>query len=292
VTRAATAIAADLAARLGIPALPVVVPWPAGRSPADPALLLSDVLAAYGATAIVGVREIRDPLETERLAALPAAFEREVRAIYPPASAAKVLAARHGTSRDGAFVLFTGLSGSGKSTIARALADDLRDDGARVTVLDGDEVRRLLSSDLAFDAASREANIDRIAWVAGIIAEHGGIAVAAPIAPFDASRKRARDRVRPPQVFLLVHISTPLEVCEARDRKGLYARARRGEIADFTGISSPYEEPLDADVVIDTTATDVATAVRLVRAALEERLDNADVPAVALDNARRDRPSE
>jgi sulfate adenylyltransferase len=81
-------------------------------------------------------------------------------------------------------------------------------------------------------------------------------------------------------------------VCEARDRKGLYARARRGEIADFTGISSPYEEPLDADVVVDTTATDVATAVRRVRAALEERLDNADAPAPPPDDARRNRPSE
>ena len=170
-------------------------------------------------------------------------------------------------------VLFTGLSGSGKSTIARALADDLAGRGPRgVTLLDGDEVRQHLSSELGFDDASRETNIRRIAYVASLVAAHGGIAVAAPIAPFASSRQWARDLVEQRSVFVLVHVSTPLEVCEARDRKGLYARARAGQLPDFTGISSPYEVPEDADVVVDTTDTGVADAVRRIRQTLERRL--------------------
>jgi sulfate adenylyltransferase len=172
-------------------------------------------------------------------------------------------------------VFFTGLSGSGKSTIARALADELADeDGRRVTLLDGDEVRQHLSRGLGFDAASREINIDRIAWVAALVAEHGGIAVAAPIAPFASGRANARALARAHGAFLLVHVSTPLEVCEARDRKGLYARARAGEIPEFTGISSPYEPPEDADVTIDTTDLTVEEAVRRVRQALVARMDD------------------
>ncbi len=180
----------------------------------------------------------------------------------------------------GAVVLFSGLSGSGKSTIARALVEDLRDGGPReVTLLDGDEVRQHLSSELGFDEASRETNIRRIAWVASLIAAHGGIAVAAPIAPFASSRRYARELVGPRGVFLLVHVSTPLEVCEARDRKGLYARARAGLLPDFTGISSPYEVPDDADVVVDTSATSVDEAVRLVREALDRGLGEGNAAA-------------
>ena len=194
-------------------------------------------------------------------------------ALYPPASAREVLRSLRGSEGPGAVVFFTGLSGSGKSTIARALADELADSGPRrVTLLDGDEVRQHLSRGLGFDAASREINVDRIAWVAALVAEHGGIAVAAPIAPFAAGRRNARALAERQGAFLLVWASTPLDVCEARDRKGLYARARAGEVADFTGISSPYEPPDDADVVIDTTDVDVPEAVRRIRAALDAKL--------------------
>ena len=172
-------------------------------------------------------------------------------------------------------VVFTGLSGSGKSTIARSLVAELEDGGSRrVTLLDGDEIRQHLSAELGFDVASRERNVERIGWVAALVARHGGVAVAAPIAPFAASRARVRAMAEADgSAFLLVWVSTPLAVCEARDRKGLYARARAGDVKDFTGISSPYEEPVDAELVIDTTTTGVEEAVARVRAALEEALE-------------------
>ena len=143
-----------------------------------------------------------------------------------------------------------------------------------MTLLDGDEVRQVLSAGLGYDAASRAANIERIAYVAALVAEHGGIAIAAPIAPFAAGRQHARELAERHGAFLLVHVSTPLAVCEARDRKGLYARARAGEIADFTGISSPYEVPDDADVVDrhdDGRAS--MTPCGRVRAALRAKLE-------------------
>lgn len=174
--------------------------------------------------------------------------------------------------RRGAVVFFTGLSGSGKSTIAQSLAASLEAEGRTVTVLDGDEIRRRLWPELGYDQAARETNIERIAWIASLIARHGGIAVAAPIAPFASGRAHARALVEPHGAFVLVYVSTPLEVAEARDAKGLYARARAGEIPDFTGISSPYEAPTDADVVVDTTDTPVAEAVGAIRDALEQRL--------------------
>ena len=204
-------------------------------------------------------------------------IEAQVAALYPPASAREVLRSLRGSEGPGAVVFFTGLSGSGKSTIARALADELADAGPRrVTLLDGDEVRQHLSRGLGFDAASREINVDRIAWVA---------ARSSPRTAGSPSRRRsprsppgAATPARSPSGrarFLLVWVSTPLDVCEARDRKGLYARARAGEVADFTGISSPYEPPDDADVVIDTTDVDVPEAVRRIRAALDARLATA-----------------
>ena len=149
-----------------------------------------------------------------------------------------------------------------------------------MTLLDGDEVRQHLSRGLGFDAKSRAINIDRIAWVASLVAGHGGIAVAAPIAPFDAGRQAARAMAERSGVFLLVWVSTPLAVCEARDRKGLYARARAGEVAEFTGISSPYEPPGDADVVIDTSELDVTEAVRRVSGALQAKLRRVE-PGIA-----------
>ncbi len=166
-------------------------------------------------------------------------------------------------------MFFTGLSGSGKSTVARALAAELEDDGQGTTLLDGDEVRQHLSKGLGFDRESRETNVERIGYVAALVAKHGGIAVAAPIAPFAAGRAKVRAMAEDAGArFVLVHVSTPLEVCEARDRKGFYARARAGEIAEFTGISSPYEEPDDAELVIDTSVVSVDTAVGAVRAHL------------------------
>ena len=155
----------------------------------------------------------------------------------------------------GVVVLLTGLSGSGKSTLARALHDLLLEDGRRtVTSLDGDVVRRHLSKGLGFSREDRETNVARIGWVAAEIARHRGIALCSPIAPFDATRQQVRAMVEAAGgELVLVHVATPLEECERRDRKGLYAKARRGEIPDFTGISSPYEEPQDADVVVDTT---------------------------------------
>jgi sulfate adenylyltransferase len=156
------------------------------------------------------------------------------------------------------FVLFlTGLSGSGKSTIARDLRDLLAERGDRkVSLLDGDLVRSLLSAGLTFSRADRDLNIARIGYVAAEIAKHGGIAICAPIAPFAAARDRVMQMVSEVGDFLLIHVATPVEVCEARDRKGLYAKARAGLIGQFTGISDPYEEPTDAAAVIDTSVLD------------------------------------
>lgn len=159
-----------------------------------------------------------------------------------------------GTAR-GTVVFFTGLSGSGKSTVAQALRDRLLESGARtVSLLDGDRVRKNLSRGLTFSRQDREINLERIAWVAAEVARHGGFAICSPIAPYDATRKLARQLTEEAGgVFVLVHVSTPLAECERRDRKGLYARARRGEIELFTGISAPYETPIDAELTIDTT---------------------------------------
>ncbi len=175
----------------------------------------------------------------------------------------------------GVVVFLTGLSGAGKSTIAEALAADLRAAGEPVTVLDGDELRRHLSADLGFDRASREANVQRAAEIAAELAAEGQIVIGALISPFDRSRRRARELVEPTAPFLLVYVRTPLDVAEARDVKGLYARARAGEIPDFTGIDSPYEEPQDAELVIDTVSTPVPDAVALIREAVQQARWNA-----------------
>lgn len=165
--------------------------------------------------------------------------------------------------RRGLVVFFTGLSGSGKSTIARGLRDALLESGSRkITYLDGDLVRHLLSKGLTFSRDDRDLNIRRIGFVAAEAARHGGLAICAPIAPFADTRDEVRELVDSVGGdFLLVHVSTPLEECERRDRKGLYAKARAGEIPAFTGVSDPYEEPDDADLVIDTTHISVEAAV-------------------------------
>ena len=169
---------------------------------------------------------------------------KELRRSHPP---------RH---KQGFTVFFTGLSGSGKSTIANALMVKFLEVGGRpVTLLDGDLVRKNLSSELGFSKEHRDINIRRIGFVASEITKNGGIAICAPIAPFDNVRKEVRRMVEPGGGFILVHVATPLEVCEERDRKGLYAKARAGLVKQFTGISDPYDTPGDADVVINTTET-------------------------------------
>jgi len=168
----------------------------------------------------------------------------------------------------GAVVFLTGLSGAGKSTIADALAAHLRAEGRIVTIIDGDVLRQHVSADLGFDTASRETNVRRAAELAAGFAADGQVVISALIAPFERSRREARRIVEPVAPFLLVYLSTPLEVAEARDPKGLYRRARAGEILDFTGIDSPYEPPSDAELRIDTSSTGVADAVTAIRAAL------------------------
>jgi sulfate adenylyltransferase len=156
--------------------------------------------------------------------------------------------------QQGFTVFLTGLSGAGKSTIASALLVKFMETGGRpVTLLDGDIVRKNLSSELNFSKEHRDINIRRIGFVAAEITKNGGIAICAPIAPYDSVRKEVRSAVEPGGGFVLVHIATPIEVCEERDRKGLYAKARAGILKEFTGISDPYEEPADADLVLDTT---------------------------------------
>jgi sulfate adenylyltransferase len=165
----------------------------------------------------------------------------ELRRSFPP---------RH---KQGLTVFFTGLSGSGKSTIANVLMTKFLEAGGRpVTMLDGDLVRKHLSSELGFSKEHRDINIRRIGYVASEITKNGGIAICAPIAPYDTTRKHVRQMIEPYGGFILVHIATSVDVCEQRDRKGLYAKARAGILKEFTGISDPYEVPADAEVTINT----------------------------------------
>jgi sulfate adenylyltransferase len=165
----------------------------------------------------------------------------ELRRTHPP---------RH---KQGFTVFFTGLSGSGKSTIANALMVKLMEMGGRpVSLLDGDIVRKNLSSELGFSKEHRDLNIRRIGYVASEITKNGGIAICAPIAPYAATRRAVRESIASVGGFVEIHVSTSVEVCEQRDRKGLYALARAGKIKEFTGISDPYEVPENAEMVIDT----------------------------------------
>jgi sulfate adenylyltransferase len=184
----------------------------------------------------------------------------------PPAVAKELERARPPRRRRGLVVFFTGLSGAGKSTIARGVAAALRERGDRtVTLLDGDVVRRELSSGLGFSRADRDRNIRRVGWVAAEIARHHGVAICCPIAPYEQARARARaTALRAGGGFVLVWVATPLAVCEERDRKGLYAKARAGTLTGVTGIDDPYEEPADADLVIDTSDGSVDEAVKTV----------------------------
>jgi sulfate adenylyltransferase len=185
-------------------------------------------------------RRLQEGLDIPEWFSFPDVVE-ELRRTHPP---------RH---RQGFTVFFTGLSGSGKSTIANALMVKLLELGGRaVTLLDGDIVRKHLSSELGFSKEHRDLNIQRIGYVASEITKNGGIALCAPIAPYAATRRTVREMVEGYGGFLEIHVATPLEVCEERDRKGLYAKARAGIIKEFTGISDPYEVPENPEMSIDT----------------------------------------
>lgn len=173
--------------------------------------------------------------------------------------------------RQGFTVFFTGLSGSGKSTIGNALMVKLMEMGGRpVTLLDGDVVRKHLSSELGFSKEHRDINIKRIGYVASEITKNGGIAICAPIAPYTATRRAVREMVEAFGAFVEVHVATPIEECERRDRKGLYKQAREGKIKEFTGISDPYEEPLNPELRVDTSDIDVDNAAHQVLLKLEQ----------------------
>jgi sulfate adenylyltransferase len=174
-------------------------------------------------------------------------------------------------SKQGFTVFFTGLSGSGKSTIANALMVKLMEMGGRpVTLLDGDVVRKHLSSELGFSKEHRDLNIKRIGYVASEITKNGGIAICAPIAPYTATRRAVREMIEAYGAFVETHVATSLEECERRDRKGLYKLAREGKIKEFTGISDPYEAPTQAELVVDTENVDVDHCAHQVLLKLEQ----------------------
>lgn len=190
-------------------------------------------------------KKIKDHLHTNKpiphWCSYPEVLE-AMRTAYPP------------RARQGFTLFFTGLSGSGKSTIAKIVNAQLIEHGTRpVTLLDGDIVRLNLSSELGFSKPHRNLNILRIGFVANEITKNRGIAICAPIAPYTKTRRDVRELIEQHGAFIEIHVATPLEVCEARDRKGLYAKARKGIIPEFTGISDPYESPKNPEITIDTT---------------------------------------
>ena len=218
------------------------------------AYVQEDEVPAGARTVSISGTELRRRLAEGRELPTWFTFEevaRELQRSYPP---------RH---RQGFTVFFTGLSGSGKSTIANVLRTKFLELGGRpVTVLDGDLVRKHLSSELGFSKEHRDINIRRIGYVASEITKNGGVAICAPIAPYDSIRKEVRAMIQPHGGFVLVHLSTDLATCEARDRKGLYAKARAGLVQQFTGISDPYEVAADAEVVIDTSELSAESAAQ------------------------------
>ena len=203
-------------------------------------------------------RRLREGLDIPEWFSYPSVVE-ELRRAHPP---------KH---KQGFTVFFTGLSGSGKSTVANALMVKLLEDGSRpVTLLDGDVVRKNLSSELTFSKEHRDLNIQRIGYVASEITKNGGIAICAPIAPYTATRRMVRDMISPFGGFIETYVSTPIEVCEQRDRKGLYAKARAGLIKGFTGIDDPYEAPENAEILIDTAELSADLAAHRILLTLEK----------------------
>lgn len=170
----------------------------------------------------------------------------------------------------GVCIWFTGLSGSGKTTTAQRLRDLLEQAGSPVTLLDGDVVREQLFPELGFTRADRDSNVLRVAWVAAEIVRHGGIVICSLISPYRASRAEARSRVGD-RHFVEVFVDTPVEICEARDVKGLYGRARRGDVGAMTGVDDPYEPPANPDVTLATVGRSVDQNLRAILQVLDER---------------------
>ena len=183
--------------------------------------------------------------------------------------------------RAGGFTLwFTGLSGSGKSTIAHLVGPELDRRGLVVEYLDGDNIRMHLSKELGFSKEDRDTHIDRVGWVASRLTRQGGAVIAAAISPYEATRRAAREMVEEVGTFVEVYAKASVEECAKRDVKGLYEKAFRGEIKDFTGVNDPYEEPTDPELVLDTEAHTPEESAALVVAKLEELgLVPVEVPA-------------
>jgi sulfate adenylyltransferase len=198
-------------------------------------------------TADISGTQVRDDYLAKGIA-LPEWFSR-------PAVAAILAEANPPKHRQGLTIWFTGLSGSGKSTVAHALVERLAEFGRDVSLLDGDEIRTHLSKGLGFSKEDRDANINRVGYVAGLVAQHGGTTLCSVISPYRATRDNARQSSK--GNFVEVYCDTPIEVCEQRDVKGLYAKARAGEIKGFTGVDDPYEPPLNPEVVLDTSKLSV-----------------------------------
>lgn len=188
-------------------------------------------------------------------------------------------AAADASVRTGATLWLTGLPSAGKSTIAHALAAELAAEGRRVQVLDGDEVRPYLSAELGFSKADRDRNVTRIGYVARLLAGHGVTVLVPVIAPYAETRAAVRaDHDRHGVRYAEVYVATSLEVAESRDVKGLYAKARNGELTGLTGLDDPYEPPTEAELVIDTAEVDLASSVRLGRDLIASITDHGEEP--------------
>ncbi len=222
----------------------------------------ADKVSADAKTAFISGTQVRDDYLAKGVP-LPSWFTRP--------ETAEILAEVHPPrNKQGICLWFTGLSGSGKSTIASALMPMLLERGRQATLLDGDVVRTHLSKGLSFSKEDRDTNILRIGFVAGEISRHNGTVICAAISPYRSARNEARKMVGQDH-FIEIYVNTPLEVCEERDIKGLYARARRGEIKGFTGIDDPYEDPLNAEIVLNTVDRTPEQNARAIIEYLQER---------------------
>ena len=228
------------------------------RAQYEPADEVSDSSTVLNISGTELRRRLREGLDIPEWFSFPEVVE-QLRLRYPP------------RSQQGFTVFFTGLSGSGKSTIANALMVKLMEMGGRpVTLLDGDIVRKNLSSELGFSKEHRDLNIRRIGFVASEITKNGGIAICAPIAPYATTRRAVREDIEGFGAFVEIHVATPLEECERRDRKGLYKLAREGKIKEFTGISDPYDVPEEPELRLDTQNVEVDHCAHQVLLKLEQ----------------------